>query len=112
MTVSEPDAVIHQPTRLRIMMLLSGLHEADFNFLLSTLGLTKGNLSGQSAKLEEAGYVEIQKAFQGKIPRTTYRLTELGRERLREYWAAMDEIRGDEGSRGERPSPVLSASQA
>jgi DNA-binding transcriptional ArsR family regulator len=89
-----PDATIHQPTRLRIMMLLSGLEEADFRFLLTSLGLTKGNLSVQSARLEEAGYVQIVKAFNGKIPRTTYRLTSLGRERLAEYWRAMDAIRG------------------
>ena len=109
MAAPEPDAIVHQPTRLRIMMLLSGLQEADFNFLLTTLGLTKGNLSGQSAKLEAAGYVEIQKAFEGKIPRTTYRLTELGREKLGEYWAAMDEIRGD---LGQVPSPVPGARAA
>jgi DNA-binding MarR family transcriptional regulator len=92
--VTEPDAIIHQPTRLRIMMLLSGVAEADFNFLLNTLGLTKGNLSAQSAKLEEAGYLEITKSFAGKIPRTTYRVSDLGRERLQEDWAAMDAIRG------------------
>ena len=74
-------------------MLLSGLAEADFNFLLNTLGLTKGNLSGQAAKLEEAGYVAIKKEFAGKIPKTTYRLTDLGREKLGEYWRVMDEVR-------------------
>lgn len=93
MATTDPDAIIHQPTRLRIMMLLSGLREADFNFLLNTLGLTRGNLSVQSAKLEEAGYVEIRKTFEGRIPRTTYRLTALGRQKLAEYWQAMDEIR-------------------
>jgi len=93
MSACDPDAVIHQPTRLRILMLLSGLEEADFSFLLTTLGLTKGNLSAQSAKLEDAGYVQITKSFEGKIPKTTYRLTEVGREKLAEYWAAMDSIR-------------------
>ncbi len=89
----EPDPNIHQPTRLRIMMLLSGIKEADFNFLLSALGLTNGNLSVQAGKLEEAGYIAISKSFEGKIPRTRYRLTELGRRRLAAYWEAMDEIR-------------------
>jgi len=93
MAACDPDAVIHQPTRLRILMLLSGLEEADFSFLLTTLGLTKGNLSAQSAKLEDAGYVQITKSFEGKIPKTTYRLTEVGREKLAEYWAPMDSIR-------------------
>lgn len=89
----EPDSIIHQPTRLKIMMLLSGLQNADFNFLLNTLKLTRGNLSAQMAKLEEAAYVEINKEFQGKIPRTTYSMTELGSKKLIEYWQVMDSIR-------------------
>ncbi len=89
----EPDRNIHQPTRLRIMMLLSGVKEADFNFLLSALDLTNGNLSVQAGKLEEAGYIAISKRFEGKIPRTRYRLTDLGRRRLAAYWQEMDEIR-------------------
>jgi DNA-binding transcriptional ArsR family regulator len=89
----EPDPNIHQPTRLRIIMLLSGVQEVDFKFLLTTLGLTNGNLSAQAGKLEEAGYVAISKSFEGKIPRTRYRLTDLGRERLAAYWQEMDEIR-------------------
>ncbi len=103
----EPDPNIHQPTRLRIMMLLSGLKEADFNFLLSTLALTNGNLSVQTGKLEEAGYIAISKSFEGKIPHTRYRLTALGRKRLAVYWQEMDEIRatGRAGSRREPPPP-------
>ena len=91
--MNEPDANIHQPTRLRIMALLSGVQEADFSFLLSTLALTNGNLSVQTSKLEQAGYLEITKSFVGKMPRTVYRLTDLGRTRLNEYWAAMDALR-------------------
>ena len=91
--MNEPDVHIHQPTRLRIMALLSGVQEADFNFLLGTLGLTSGNLSVQAGKLEQAGYVEITKSFVGKIPRTVYRLTDLGRTRLKEYWVAIDALR-------------------
>jgi DNA-binding MarR family transcriptional regulator len=91
------DAVVHQPTRLRIMVLLSGLAAADFNFLLNTLGLTRGNLSAQSAKLEEAGYVEVTKSFVGRVPRTTYQLTPAGREALEGYWQVMDGIRGEGG---------------
>jgi DNA-binding MarR family transcriptional regulator len=81
-------------------MLLSGLEEADFKFLLSALGLTNGNLSVQAGKLEEAGYLAISKSFEGKIPRTRYRLTELGRERLAAYWQEMDRIRATGGTRG------------
>jgi DNA-binding transcriptional ArsR family regulator len=91
--MNEPDANIHQPTRLRIMALLSGVAEADFNFLRGTLGLTNGNLSVQASKLKQAGYVEITKSFVGKMPRTMYRITDLGRLRLKEYWETMDAIR-------------------
>lgn len=88
------DPRIHQPTRLRIMMVLSGVESADFRFLRSALGLTEGNLSAHTMKLEQGKYLEISKTFEGKTPNTTYRLTQLGRERLAEYWRALDEIRG------------------
>jgi len=91
--VAELDQAIHQPTRLRLMMLLSGIEEADFNFLRTTLGLSNGNLSAHASRLEEAGYLEVSKAFEGKLPKTTYRLTPRGRDKLAEYWAALDEIR-------------------
>jgi DNA-binding transcriptional ArsR family regulator len=68
--------------------------QADFKFLLSALGLTNGNLSVQAGRLEEAGYITISKSFEGKMPRTRYRLTELGRKRLARYWQQMDDIRG------------------
>jgi len=87
------DQVIHQPTRLRIMMLLSGADSADFKFLINTLSLTKGNLSSHINQLEEAGYVEVSKTFNGKIPNTSYRLTEIGKVHLDAYWQAIDEIR-------------------
>lgn len=87
------DRIIHEPTRLRIMMILSGLDDADFNFLLSTLGMTKGNLSSHMVRLEEAGYVKILKSFNGKISHTGYRLTKTGRAALSKYWATLDEIR-------------------
>lgn len=100
--MTEPDPTIHQPARLRIMMVLSGVERADFNFLLNTLGLTKGNLSAHTSKLEEAGYIEISKKFNRKIPNTTYRLTRLGGERLAEYWRVVDAIRESAGA-GSRP---------
>ena len=91
--MSELDPVIHQPTRLRLVMLLSGVDTADFNFLLNALSLTKGNLSSHMNQLEEARYVEVSKTFNGKIPHTSYRITGLGRSRLDAYWQALDEIR-------------------
>jgi DNA-binding MarR family transcriptional regulator len=86
---------IHEPARLRIMMVLSGINEADFNFLLSTLEITRGNLSSHMDRLERAGYVQIQKSFNGKIPHTTYRLTDTGQQALSQYWATLDQIKGD-----------------
>jgi len=89
----ELDRVIHEPARLRIAMVLSGVDEADFNFLLSALDMTKGNLSAHTDRLEKAGYVAIAKSFNGKIPQTRYRLTKAGKKALAQYWAALDEIR-------------------
>jgi DNA-binding transcriptional ArsR family regulator len=91
---SELDRVIHEPARLRIMMVLSGVAEADFNFLISALGMTKGNLSSHMDRLERAGYVEILKGFNGKVTQTRYQLTPVGREALAGYWSEIDGIRG------------------
>jgi len=87
------DKIIHEPARLRIMMILSGIESADFNFLLSTLGLSKGNLSRHVQKLELAGYVKVSKTFKGKIPNTSYQLTKKGTNALTQYWKNLDVIR-------------------
>ena len=77
--MSDLDRVIHEPVRLRIMAILSGVDRADFKFMLSTLGLSKGNLASHMDRLEQAGYVEIQKSFNGKMPHTEYCLTRPGK---------------------------------
>ena len=87
------DKIIHEPARLRIMMILSGVESADFNFLLSTLGLSKGNLSRHVEKLQLAGYVKVNKTFKGKIPNTSYQLTKKGTNALTQYWKNLDVIR-------------------
>ncbi len=87
------DKIIHEPARLRIMMILSGVESADFNFLLSILGLTKGNMSRHIEKLELAGYVKVSKTFKGKIPNTSYQLTKNGTNALTKYWKNLDVIR-------------------
>ncbi len=91
--MNELDPNMHQPTRLRILMLLSGVDSADFNFLRTTLSLSNGNLSAHTRRLEDAGYITVSKTFEGRMPRTTYSLTDVGREQLDEYWRIMDEIR-------------------
>lgn len=87
------DRIIHESARLRIMMILSGIDKADFNFLLSTLGLSKGNLSRHVEKLELAHYVKVSKTFKGKIPNTCYQLTKKGTNALTQYWKNLDVIR-------------------
>ena len=79
------DRTIHEPARLMVVALLSAVQEADFQYLQRTTKLSKGNLSVHLSKLEEAGYIEIQKTFRGKYPLTVCRLTELGRAELDTY---------------------------
>jgi DNA-binding MarR family transcriptional regulator len=83
--MSELDRLIHEPARLLIMALLMGVQEADFLYLLRESGLTKGNLSTHLSRLEQGGYVEIEKGFRGKIPLTILRLTAQGRKAFRDY---------------------------
>ncbi len=79
------DRVLHSPARLTIVALLSAVEEADFTYLLNESGLTKGNLSSHLTKLEETGYIEIEKTYQGKVPLTLCRLTKDGRTAFQEY---------------------------
>ena len=78
-------------------MLLSGLEEADFAFLVNTFKLSKGNLSVHTSKLEQAGYITIEKSFLDRMPHTAYRITDLGRVRLVEYCETIDRIRNGSG---------------
>lgn len=79
------DDVIHAPARLAIVATLNAVEEADFRYLLNATGLTKGNLSTHLSKLEEAGYVQIEKTFRGKTPMTLLRLTPQGRAAFEAY---------------------------
>ena len=89
----EIDKIVHEPARLRIMMILTGIEQADFNFLLTTLSLTRGNLSRHMEKLESAGYLKVKKSFKGKIPNTSYQLTQKGSKALAQYWDNLDAVR-------------------
>jgi DNA-binding transcriptional ArsR family regulator len=79
------DRMVHEPARLAILAVLAGCESADFQFLLSATGLNKGNLSAQAIKLEETGYVTIEKRFSGRVPSTLYRLTPAGKAALAAY---------------------------
>jgi DNA-binding transcriptional ArsR family regulator len=84
------DRVIHEPARLLLVALLAGIQEADFLWLQRESGLTKGNLSSHLARLEEAGYVSIEKRFKGKIPLTILRLTPAGLAAFEDYKKKMN----------------------
>jgi DNA-binding MarR family transcriptional regulator len=86
------DRLLHEPARLMIVTTLYPLEKADFLYLLRECGLTKGNLSAHLMKLEEAGYVEIEKTFRGKLPLTLIKLTQQGRNALTEYRKTLQEI--------------------
>jgi DNA-binding transcriptional ArsR family regulator len=86
------DRVIHEPVRLAILKILTSAKGADFNFLLMTLGLTKGNLATHINKLEASGLIEVKKEFRGKIPHTSYRITNTGRRQFQKYWENIKEL--------------------
>ena len=90
----ELDPVIHGKLRLAVLSLLVGVEEADFTWLRDKTGSTDGNLGAQMMKLEEAGYVAMQKHFAERKPQTLYRMTESGREALTEYVQALKQLLG------------------
>jgi len=79
------DRLIHEPSRSSILETLASVESADFLYLQRETGLTKGNLSVHLAKLEEAGYVNIEKTYHGKIPLTLCRMTPAGRSAFDSY---------------------------
>ena len=86
------EKLIHEPSRLAILTILSGVKEADFTFLLRISGLTRGNLSVHLSKLEEAGYVNVNKRFINRMPNTVYNLTKEGRKAFNDYLKNMEKI--------------------
>ncbi len=87
--------VIHQPARLRIMAVLTGLTpeiQVTFNYLKDALDLTDGNLGAHLHKLEEAGYVTITKTFVRNKPQTYAEATATGRRAFAEHSTALREI--------------------
>ncbi len=86
------DDVIHGRLRLAVMAYLSGAGTADFNELKEKIGGTDGNLSVHIRKLEEAGYIDVEKTFVGRKPLTRCRLTDPGRAAWIAYIARMEAI--------------------
>jgi DNA-binding PadR family transcriptional regulator len=83
--LSDLDRVIHEPSRLLLVALLSSVESADFLFLLKESRLTKGNLTVHLSRLEEAGYIQVEKTIRGKLPHTEYWLTPQGRSAFNQY---------------------------
>src|ERR1017187_5312662 len=88
------DPVVHGKLRLAVLSLLISVEEADFTWLRQKTGSTDGNLGAQMLKLEEAGYVAMEKRFAGRKPQTLYRMTAKGREALAAYVAALKRMLG------------------
>jgi len=90
----ELNPVVHGKLRLALLSLLSTVEEAEFTWLRSKTGSTDGNLGAQLLKLEEAGYVAVEKKFVQRKPQTLYRMTEAGRGALTEYVQALKQLLG------------------
>jgi len=91
-SVRELDRLIHERTRLGIVSALAVNDSLSFNELKALLRTTDGNLSVHARKLEEAQYVACTKSFQGRMPKTEYRLTAAGRRALERYLSHMEAI--------------------
>ena len=90
----ELNPVIHGKLRLALLSLLAGVEEAEFTWLRAKTGSTDGNLGAQLMKLEEAGYIAVEKKFVQRKPQSNYRITEAGREALQEYVRALKQLLG------------------
>jgi DNA-binding HxlR family transcriptional regulator len=88
----EFDRLIHERMRLGIVSALAVNDLLSFNDLKAMLRASDGNLSVHARKLEEAGYVECRKSFHGRVPRTEFRLTPLGRSAFERYLDHMEAL--------------------
>ena len=86
------DRLIHERMRLGIVSALAVNDTLSFNDLKRIMNTTDGNLSVHARKLEEAGYVQCTKSFEGRMPKTEYRLTEPGRQALGRYLDHMEAL--------------------
>ncbi len=90
--IEQLDPAIHAPARLMILAYLGAVDSADFTFLLTQTGLTRGNLSTHISRLEEAGYVNVKKEFVDRIPRTLYSLSASGQKAVEQYRENMRQV--------------------
>ena len=88
--IADIDRVVHEPARLMILLFLYALESSDFLVLMNATELTWGNLSSHLTKLDEAGYVQIEKTYDGRKPRTLVRMTPDGRKAIKKYRDTID----------------------
>jgi DNA-binding transcriptional ArsR family regulator len=86
------DQMIHEKVRLAIVSALAVNQSLSFNDLKKLLDVTDGNLSVHARKLEDAGYITCTKSFEGRVPKTEYRLAETGRQALDRYLHHMESL--------------------
>jgi DNA-binding MarR family transcriptional regulator len=91
-SLADIDPLIHAPARLMVLTYLYVVESVDYVFLMRLTGLTWGNLASHLAKLEEAGYIAIEKEFQGKKPHSMIHLTDRGRNAFQEYRASLQQV--------------------
>ena len=89
---SDLDKTIHQPVRLAIVSALAVNPSLTFNSLKAMLHVSDGNLSVHARKLEDAGHIECSKGYDGRLPRTEYRLSKTGRVALERYLSHMESL--------------------
>jgi DNA-binding transcriptional ArsR family regulator len=92
-TLADLNRVVHEPARLAILTVLASCESADFTFLEAATGLTKGNLSVQLTRLEEASLIRMEKATKKNRTITRAHIVAEGRYQLGRYWRQMEEIR-------------------
>ena len=90
--IPDLDKLIHERLRLGIVSALAASPSLTFNELKKSLNTTDGNLSVHARKLEDASYITCTKSFEGRMPRTEYRLTETGRQALEKYLDHMEAL--------------------
>ncbi len=93
--LADINQVIHAPARLMVLAYLYVVDSADYVFLMHQTGLSWGNLATHLTKLEEAGYIIIEKDFRGKKPHSSVRLTSNGRAAFRDYKKSMQQVLDD-----------------
>lgn len=87
----ELNPLLHSQLRLAVMSILMSVEEADFVYLKEKTEATAGNLSVQIDKLSSAGYISVEKTFEGKRPKTTCKITRTGQEAFEEYVTVLKE---------------------